>query len=278
MLTPNQLREVLKRHDFKPLKRFGENYLVDANIKDKIIAAVGASGGMTVLEIGPGMGALTVDLARSGASVTAVEKDRKAFAILSELVAGRFPNLALACGDFLEYDIGEIARDGKIRVVGNLPYYITSPIIERLIENARSIDRAVILVQKEVAERLLAMPGSKAYGSLSVFAQYHAELSYVHTVKRSSFYPQPEVDSAIVRLDMRGEPPCPVRDEALFFRIVRGAFNQRRKSVINSLSREAVLDLPKAGLAALLERSGVDPAARPETLGIPDFARIANQF
>lgn len=276
MLTRTELTGIFARHHFKPLKRFGENYLIEPRIKDKILDAAAVAAGDTVLEIGPGFGALTFDLAGSGAVVTAVEKDRKAFAILAGLAATRFPNLRLVNRDILSTDLGAIAGAGKMIVVGNLPYYITSPIIELLLSHAPVIRRAVILIQKEVAERLLAGPGTKEYGSFSVFVRYFARLSYIHTVKRTSFYPEPEVDSAIVRLDILDGPAVAVKDEALFFAIVRGAFNQRRKSIINSLSREAVLDLPKAALSALLARARVDPAARPETLSLADFARIAN--
>lgn len=276
MLTRSQLQDLFARCGFRPLRRLGENYLIDANIKDKIIAEVRAEPGDRVLEIGPGFGALTIDLAESGAAVVAVEKDPKAFSILAGLVGSDFPGLELVNGDILACDFRALAGPEKLIVVGNLPYYITSPIIERLIERRASIARAVILVQKEVAERLMAGPGTKAYGSFSVFVQYAAKVSRAHTVKRTAFYPEPEVDSAIVRLDMLDTPPVAVKDEALFFKIVRGSFNQRRKSIINSLSREAVLDLPKSELAKILAAARIDPTARPETLSLAAFARLTN--
>lgn len=276
MLTRRDLRDVFAKYGFRPLKRFGENYLVDGNIKDKIIAALELSVGDRILEIGPGLGALTLDLAGSGASVVAVEKDRKAAVILGELVGAQCPHLEIVQGDFLDYDLAAWAAGRRIKVAGNLPYYITTPIVEKLIAAAGCIERAVLLVQKEFAERLLAVPGSKEYGALSIFVQYHADVAHVHTVKRTSFYPEPAVDSVVVRLGMRTAPPVEVRDPRAFFAIVRGAFNQRRKTVLNSLSREAVLAIPKDAAAALLVRAGVDPAARPETLSIADFARIAN--
>jgi 16S rRNA (adenine1518-N6/adenine1519-N6)-dimethyltransferase len=276
MLTKSQLKEIFTKYHFRPLKRFGENYLIDANIKDKIIAAADPKPGDTILEIGPGFGALTIDLAASGASVHAVEKDKKAFGILQDLVGDKYPNLKLHCDDILEFDLGKIERSGKIKAVGNLPYYITTPIIELLIENRAGISSVLMLVQKEVAERLLAGPGSKEYSSLSCFVNYHTKPEYIHTIKPAAFFPEPEVDSSIVKLEFLDRPSVCVKSEELFFRIVRGAFNQRRKTIMNSLSREAVLDIPKADLMVILARAGVDPSSRPEILSLKQFAAITN--
>ncbi|MDD3905343.1 MAG: 16S rRNA (adenine(1518)-N(6)/adenine(1519)-N(6))-dimethyltransferase RsmA [Candidatus Omnitrophica bacterium] len=275
MLTKNQIREIFKRYDFAPLKRLGENYLIDSNIKDKIIAAAGVSANDTVLEIGPGLGALTSDLASAADSVIAVEKDGKAVEILSEIAGSEFPNLKIINGDILEFDLKCVAGK-KLTVVGNLPYYITTPVIEYLFTNKRFVKSAVIMVQKEVALRLLAKPGTRDYGSLSCFVQYHSRPEYIYTVKRTCFYPAPKVDSAILRLEILDSPSVDVESEELFFRVVRGSFNQRRKSIINSLSREAVLDVSKEKLAAILKRAGIDPAARPETLSLVDFAKLTN--
>lgn len=275
MLTRNGIKALLAEHDFAPLKRLGANYLIDGNIKDKIIASVELSEGDTVLEIGPGLGALTVDLAESEAHVIAVEKDKKASLILEDMVGGKFPNLKIINGDILDFDIEGIASR-KIKVVGNLPYYITTPIIEYLIKNKRLISMAVIMVQDEVARRLAAKAGDEDYGSLSCFVQYHAGVERIYKVKRTCFYPEPDVDSAILRLNMLETPSVKVKDEELLFRIIRGAFNQRRKSIINSLSREAVLDMPKEKLSAALEHLGIDPSIRPEQLSLSDFARLTN--
>jgi len=276
MLTKTELKEIFREYDFAPLKRFGENYLVDRNIKDKIIREAGISRADTVLEIGPGLGALTLDLAASGASVFAVEKDAKAFRILQDLVSEKYPDLKLFNADILKFNIEKTIQSKKIKVLGNLPYYITTPIIEYLIERRRVVDSALVVVQKEVAGRLKALPGTRDYSSLSCFAQYYTTPEYLHTIKRTSFYPVPEVDSSLIRLKMLEEPAVKVRDEELFFKIIRGSFNQRRKSIINSLSREAVLNRPKTDLTGLLGRAGVDPASRPEDLSLHDFASIAN--
>lgn len=276
MLTKTELKNIFEEYSFAPLKRFGENYLIDKNIKDKIIREAAVSGTDTVLEIGPGLGALTIDLAESGAEVFAVEKDPKAFRILEELVFEKYPNLHLFNDDILKFDLKKTAGPKKIKVLGNLPYYVTTPIIEYLIQNGRMIESALIVIQKEVAGRLSAKPGSKDYGSLSCFAQYYTKPEYLYTIKRTSFHPVPEVDSSLIRLTIRRDPPVKVKDEELFFRIIRGSFNQRRKSIINSLSREAVLSTAKSDLTEVLKRAGVDPSSRPEDLSLADFASIAN--
>ncbi len=276
MLTQSQLKTLFTKYDFAPLKRLGQNYLIDANIKDKIIAAAGISRDDVVLEIGPGLGALTFDLAASGATVFAVEKDRKASAILGKLAGQDFPNLKIFHEDILDFDIAAISGGKKITVVGNLPYYITTPIIERIIDNASLIRSALVLVQREFADRLMANAGSKNYSSLSCFVQYHMRPIYLFTIKSSSFYPAPDVDSSLVRLEMLDAPSVKVRDETTLFKVIRSSFNQRRKTIGNSLSRELALNLPKTELSAILKSIHIDPAARPETLSLADFAKISD--
>lgn len=278
MLTKNQLKDIFAKYDFKPLKRLGENYLIDSNIKNKIIDEAEIKKDDIILEIGPGFGALTIELAKSGANVYAVEKDKKAFSILNEIVKDDFPNLRLFCGDILGFDLKKISSSVKIKVIGNLPYYITTPIIEYLIANRRYTESILITVQREVASRLLAAPETKDYSSLSCFVQYYTKPAYIYTIKRTSFYPPPEVDSSLIRLDLLEKPSVEVKDEVLFFKIVRGAFNQRRKSIINSLSRKAVLNVSKKKLTAILDRLNIDPRLRPETLSLSTFATISNAF
>lgn len=276
MLTKTQLKSIFQRYSFSPLKRFGENYLIDNNIKDKIIREAGISRSDTVLEIGPGLGALTMDLAASGAEIFAVEKDPKAFRILEDLTFEKYPNLHLFNQDILKFDIKSKVRTKDVKVLGNLPYYVTTPIMEHIITNRGVIDSALIVIQKEVAGRLSAAPGSKDYGSISCFVQYYTNPEYLYTIKRTSFHPVPEVDSSLIRLTIRKDPPVKVRDEGLLFRIIRGSFNQRRKSIINSLSREAVLGTAKSDLTEVLERAGVCPSSRPEDLSLAEFASITN--
>lgn len=276
MLTKNELLGLFSEYGLRPLKRLGENYLIDGNIKDKIIGEACLAKGDIVLEIGPGLGALTIDLAKSGAQIYGVEKDKKVFAILRDFVKDDYPNLKLFCGDILKFDFKNISVSKKVKVVGNLPYYITTPILEYLINNIEKIVSILIMVQREVANRLLASPGTKDYGSLSCFIRYYTKPSYIHTVKPSSFYPPPGVDSSLIRLDALEKPEVEVEDEELFFKIMRGAFNQRRKAIINSLSRKEVLNIPKEDLSAVLNKIGIDPNARPESLTPADFAKISN--
>lgn len=277
MLTRSQLKDIFSARGFTPLKRLGENYLIDGNVKNKIIGNAGIDKDDIILEIGPGFGALTVDLASTGAKVFAVEKDRKACEILKEIVNGNFKNLKIFNGDVLEFSIEEkISPAKRLKVFGNLPYYITTPIIEYLISNRRFITLMLIVVQREVADRVLAAPGSKDYGSLSCFIQYYCKVSYLHTIKRTSFYPVPDVDSSLLKLEVLNRPSVKVGDEQLLFKIIRGAFNQRRKTILNSLSRAEVLDLPKERLLQVLEKTGIDPLSRPEDLPLSAFARLTN--
>lgn len=276
MLTKTRLKELLEKYGLQPLKSLGANYLIDANVKNKIIRASGVSAEDTVLEIGPGTGALTFDLAGSGAKVIAVDKDRGVCAILNDLKGGGMGNLKVVNDDILEFDIPSAAGRSKLKVIGSLPYYITTPIIERIVDNRRVISSALVVIQKEVAARLVARPGGGDYGSLSCYVQYYSRPEHLFTIARRSFYPVPEVDSALVRLEMLEKGSVDVRDEGLFFSIIRGAFNQRRKSIINSLSRRQVLDMTKSRLEAALKKAGVDPSARPDSLGLGEFAAIAN--
>jgi len=276
MLTKTQLVRVFSDYGFTPLKRLGENYLIDGNIKNKIVREAAVSEKDAVVEIGPGMGALTFDIAGSARRMVAVDIDRKACAILKDLAGDDYPNLEIVNGDILKFDFAGPARGGKAKVVGNLPYYITTPIIEHLISSRRFLDSAVIMMQKEVARRLIAKPGSSDYGSISCFVNYFTIPTLIYTVKRTSFYPSPDVDSCIVKLAFLEKPSVKVYDEDKFFRIMRGSFNQRRKTIANSISREAVLDIPKDELAEKLKSIGIDPASRPETLSLTQFADIAN--
>ena len=276
MLTQTQLKAVFRKYNFSPLKRFGENYLIDGNVKDKIITEANVDTGDTILEIGPGFGALTFDLAASRAAVFAVEKDKKAFEILRDLVKGGLPKLEIFNRDILEFDLKKIFTGDKIKVVGNLPYYITTPVIEYIIKNREIVDNALVVIQKEVALRLLAPEGSKDRSSISCFVQYYTKPEYLYTINRTSFYPVPDVDSSLLRLKILQKPDHHVRDEPTFFKIVRGAFNQRRKSIVNSLSREAVLDIPKEKLINILKSLNIDPTSRPQDLSLSAFASITN--
>lgn len=277
LFSPKAVTDLLRRHEVRTNKSLGQNFLLDKNTLERIVAAARLDGDEDVLEIGPGLGALTRLLAARADSVTAVEIDAGFVRVLSETVAD-LPNVRVEHADFLKLDLEAWARAHlpslPATVVANVPYYITSPILIALLRNGALWDTIVVLVQKEVAQRLRARPGTPDYGSLSVFAQFHAEVEIVGVVPRGVFYPPPKVDSAIVRLTPRTAPPVPVADPRLFEQVVRAAFGQRRKTLSNALA-----GLPGHGredVLAALEAAGIEPSRRGETLDMAAFAAIAN--
>jgi 16S rRNA (adenine1518-N6/adenine1519-N6)-dimethyltransferase len=279
LLSPTEVKALLARHGLRPKKRLGQNFLIDRNVLGKIIAAAELDASSGVLEIGPGLGTVTAEAALIAEKVVAVETDRDMVGVLGETV-GDLPNVEVVEADFLNLSLDaflpEKFADRKCIVVANLPYYITSPLITRLIEARRHVERMVVMVQAEVADRLIAAAGSDAYGSLSVFVQYHCRVEVVAKVKRTVFLPPPEVDSSVVRLDMREAPPVDTADEATFFRVVRAAFGQRRKTLLKALSGSPDLCWTRERAAAVLSAAQIDPTRRGETLSIEEFARIAN--
>ena len=279
LTSPAQLKELLRRHNFYTKKRFGQNFLVDRNIVNKILDAADVHEGDPVLEIGPGVGTVTQALAERGAKVVAVEIDRGLIAIMDEVVAGH-PNVSVVNADILSLDLPRFLRDHfgdvKVKVIGNLPYYITSPIVGQALGAYRQIDRLVMMVQKEVADRMKASPGTKAFGSMSVFVQFYAQPEIIAYVSKNVFLPPPDVSSAILRLTPHPEPPVDVPSEKLFFDVVHCAFGQRRKTLLNSLSDCPALGIGKEQVSQVLRAAGIDPSRRAETLSLDDFARIAS--
>jgi 16S rRNA (adenine1518-N6/adenine1519-N6)-dimethyltransferase len=273
--SPTQLKRVMASLGIRPRKRLGQNFLIDGNIRAKIIEASGAAPGVNVLEIGPGMGVLTGSLAATGANLTCVEIDNQLADYLKSALTT--PNVKVVTADFLKADIPEILGDKKPwTVVANLPYYITSPILARLLENKQWFDEIIVMVQREVAARLMAPPGGGDYGSFSVFVQYHCEVESVTRVSRNCFYPPPEVDSEVIRLTVREKPAIKVCDEKLYFEIVRSAFGKRRKTLLNSLAGSTTLFWDKGRAQRVIDRAGIDPNRRAETLSLEEFARLAN--
>jgi 16S rRNA (adenine1518-N6/adenine1519-N6)-dimethyltransferase len=269
---------LLRRHGFQTRRALGQHLLIDRNIVTKIVAAAALTTADWVLEIGPGIGTLTRELAGAAGRVTAVELDARLLPVLAETLADR-PNVEVVHADFLRLPLaqffGERAGERLGKVVANLPYYITSPVITALLEQRRSLERIVVMVQKEVAERLAAPPGTEGYGSLSVFVQWHAAVETVARVSRHVFRPEPRVDSAVVRLLPRKEPPVPIRDEGRFFDVVHAAFQKRRKTLANALSTFPALHLSREEAATALTRAGVDPMRRGETLSLAEFAAVS---
>jgi 16S rRNA (adenine1518-N6/adenine1519-N6)-dimethyltransferase len=279
--SPASVAALLKRYHLHPRRRFGQNFLVDANTLAKIVQAGDLQPGDAVVEIGAGLGVLTTALAEAvGAEghITALEIDRDLVAVLGETVGGT-PQVTVVSGDALALDWPAFLRerfgDQRAKVIANIPYNITTPLITTLLPLCQQISLAVLLVQKEVAQRMAARPGSPEYGALSVFVQYHALVEIVSTVSRRVFFPAPDVDSAVVRLRLNPAPPVSVSEPDRFFAVVRASFGQRRKSLLNALSGDPALGWTREQAAYALEQAGIDPLRRGESLSLEEFAQIA---
>ena len=279
LTKPSELKALLGRHGLHLSKRFGQNFLVDRTHLLRVVEAAHVESTDRIWEIGPGAGTLTVELASRAERVVAVEVDRALPPVLAEVLAP-FPNTTLVMGDALKLDpetflaeqLGAWSPDAPYKVVANIPYNITSPILVRLLENKRLFASITLMVQKEVAERLKAPPDSDAYGSLSVFAQYYADVSVASIVPRGAFFPPPRVDSAIVHLVPRAVPPVEVPSDAAFFRVSRAVFGQRRKTLANALVGASPGGFAKEDVLAALAETGVDGTRRGETLTLSEIA------
>lgn len=265
---------ILKTFGIHTSKKLGQNFLISEHVVDDIVAAAGLTAGDSVLEIGPGIGTLTQALAETGAKITAVELDRRLVDVLGKTLEG-YENVRVVHGDILKIDLQELMGDGPYKVVANLPYYITTPIIMGLLEQRLPVTRLVTMVQKEVAERMVAAPGGKDYGALSVAVQYYTEAKIEFIVPPSSFIPAPAVESAVISCAVRPAPPVAVKSEEAFFRVVKGAFAQRRKTLANALKSAG---LPAGSLPEILAAAGVDGIRRGETLSIAEFAAVADAW
>lgn len=272
--SPQVTNHILHRFKLRADKKLGQNFLIDENIVRNIVAAAELSDKDTVLEVGPGIGTLTQGLAESGASVVAVELDKRLLPVLDTTLEG-YDNVRIVNGDILQVDIMQTVGVDEFKVCANLPYYITTPIIFALLEKRLPMERLVAMVQKEVAERMAAKPGGKDYGALSVAIQYYTEPEIAFIVPPSSFIPAPSVDSAVIVCKRREKPPVEVCDEALFFRVVKAAFSLRRKMLNNSLKN---MGIKGEQVAKWLELAGIDGKRRAETLSLEDFAALTNTF
>ena len=272
--SPQVTNHILHRFKLRADKKLGQNFLIDENIVRNIVAAAELSDKDTVLEVGPGIGTLTQGLAESGASVVAVELDKRLLPVLDTTLEG-YDNVRIVNGDILQVDIMQTVGVDEFKVCANLPYYITTPIIFALLEKRLPMERLVAMVQKEVAERMAAKPGGKDYGALSVAIQYYTEPEIAFIVPPSSFIPAPSVDSAVIVCKRREKPPVEVCDEALFFRVVKAAFSLRRKMLNNSLKN---MGIKGEQVAKWLELAGVDGKRRAETLSLEVFAALTNTF
>ncbi|GIQ65132.1 ribosomal RNA small subunit methyltransferase A [Paenibacillus cisolokensis] len=277
--TPKRTRDIIAKHGFSFKKSLGQNFLIDQNILRKIVDAAELDKTKGALEIGPGIGALTQWLAHSAGKVAAVEIDSRLLPILQE-VLGAESNVSIIHGDVLRLDLRQLMEEQftgmtGISVVANLPYYITTPILMKLLEERLPLDHIVVMIQKEVAERMAAVPGSKAYGSLSVAVQYYTRPELVCTVPHTVFIPQPNVDSSVIKLTLRDRPPVETADEAYFFRVVQAAFAQRRKTLANNLAAWAGKNR-REEVVRLIAEAGIDPSRRGETLTLEEFAAVCN--
>lgn len=272
--SPEVVHYICKRFDIKMSKKLGQNFLIKRGIVDEIVHAAELTPGEPVLEVGPGIGTLTQGLAQSGADVTAIELDRRLLEVLDTTLAS-YDNVRIIHGDVLKLDVPSIMNHKSFKVVANLPYYITTPIIMSLLESKLPIERLVVMVQKEVALRMVAKPGTKDYGALSVAVQYYTEPDIVLDVPPKSFLPAPAVTSSVIRCVLRDKPPVDVIDEKLFFRVVKAGFAQRRKTFANTMKTTG---LSKDRIEELLAKANIDGQRRGETFTLQEFADVANAW
>ena len=272
--SPEVVHYICKRFDIKMSKKLGQNFLIKRGIVDEIVHAAELTVGEPVLEVGPGIGTLTQGLAQSGADVTAIELDRRLLEVLDTTLAS-YDNVRIIHGDVLKLDVPTIMNHKPFKVVANLPYYITTPIIMSLLESKLPIERLVVMVQKEVAVRMVAKPGTKDYGALSVAVQYYTEPDIVLDVPPKSFLPAPAVTSSVIRCVLRDKPPVDVIDEKLFFCVVKAGFAQRRKTFSNTMKTTG---LTRDRIEELLAKANIDGQRRGETFTLQEFADVANAW
>ncbi len=269
--------DLVKKHGFKFTKSLGQNFLIDDNIVDKIVAGAGIGPGDKIIEVGPGIGTLTREMASRAQNLMAVEIDKNLIPILEDTL-GDYDNVKIVNEDIIKADIRGLIDEnlggGPVKLVANLPYYITTPIIMRFLEENINVTDIVVMVQKEVAERMNAQPGGKDFSALSVAVQYYCDTEIVAKVPRHLFVPQPNVDSIVIALRVRPERKYKVDDEDLYFKVVKAAFGQRRKTLLNSIS--SMGNLAKDQVKEALEEAGIDPKRRGETLSLDEFAILSN--
>lgn len=277
---PKKTIEILNKYHFVFQKKYGQNFLIDTHVLDKIMRAADITKDDLVLEIGPGIGTLTQYLCENAREVVAVEIDRMLIPILKDDTLAAYDNVEIVNEDILKYDIAALVRDrngGKpIKVVANLPYYITTPIVMSLLERDLPIKSITVMVQKEVAERMQAGPGTKDYGALSLAVQYRADTYIAANVPPNCFMPRPQVGSCVIRLTKKAEPPVTVKSPELMFKLIRAAFNQRRKTLLNAIANFGELDFTKEEILNALQVAGIPENERGEKLGLNEFGRIAD--
>ncbi|MCI8308362.1 MAG: 16S rRNA (adenine(1518)-N(6)/adenine(1519)-N(6))-dimethyltransferase RsmA [Lachnospiraceae bacterium] len=278
-MNPQNTIQILKKYDIHFQKKYGQNFLIDSHVMDKIIRAAGITKNDAVLEVGPGIGTMTQFLCEAAGSVLAVEIDKALFAVLSDTLSA-YNNVNIIQGDILKQDIWELSRqynDGKpFKVVANLPYYITTPIIMGFLEKDTPVDSITVMVQKEVADRMQAEPGTKAYGALSLAVQYYSKPYLAANVPQNCFMPRPNVASAVINLEKYDKPPVNTKDVNLMFALIRASFGQRRKTLWNGIKNCDKLDYEREHVERTLVKMGLDVNVRGETLSLVQFAELAS--
>lgn len=281
LINPQSTFEVLSKYNFNFQKKYGQNFLIDSHVLDKIIDAAEISEDDYVIEIGPGIGTMTQGLCKRAGRVTAIEIDPALIPILQDTLS-EYDNVDIVHGDVLKVDIGELiqknSKSGRAKVVANLPYYITTPIIMGLFESHVPIESITVMVQKEVADRMQVGPGTKDYGALSLAVQYYAKPYIAANVPPNCFVPRPKVGSAVIRLSCYDKPPVEVKDEKLMFSLIRASFNQRRKTLMNALNNSSELSVNKAQVAKALTDMGLSENIRGEVLTLNQFADLSNRI
>lgn len=277
---PKNTIEILQKYNFMFQKKFGQNFLIDTHVLDKIIGAAGIASDDMVLEVGPGIGTMTQYLCEAAGKVIAVEIDKNLIPILENDTLKAYDNVRVINEDILKLDINKLVNEENggrpIKVVANLPYYITTPIVMGLFESHVPIESITIMVQKEVADRMQCGPGTKDYGALSLAVQYYAKPEIVANVPPNCFMPRPNVGSAVIKLTRHEKPPVDVKDEALMFKLIRAAFNQRRKTLQNSINNSPELHLNKEQVVEALDKMELSQTIRGEALSLEQFAQLAN--
>ena len=276
--NPQKTIEIINKYDFVFQKKFGQNFLIDSHVLNKIITAADITKEDTILEIGPGIGSMTQHLCEKAGKVISVEIDKMLIPILQENLAA-YDNFILINEDFLKLDVKELLEQHnckKVKVVANLPYYITTPIIMSLFENNIPLDSITVMVQKEVAQRMEAKPSTKDYGALSLAIQFYATTNIVANVPPNCFIPRPNVGSAVIKLSLRQEKPYELKDTSLMFKLVRAAFNQRRKTLVNALNNSPLINIPKDNILKALSEMNLSPTVRGEALSLEEFCILSD--
>ncbi|MBE6045120.1 MAG: 16S rRNA (adenine(1518)-N(6)/adenine(1519)-N(6))-dimethyltransferase RsmA [Clostridiales bacterium] len=280
--SPGTVKSIREKYGLQLSKSLGQNFITDRNILDKIIEGAGVEDGDMVIEIGPGIGVLTAELAERASFVTAIEIDGRLIPILEETLS-EYNNIKIINQDILKTDLGGIIEEsrqagrftGKVHIIGNLPYYITTPIIMKLLEEQVPADSITVMMQKEVADRIRSAPGSRTYGAISVAVQYYCRVTKVADVPKEAFVPRPKVESTVLNLEPLDAKAIELKDEKLFMRCIKAGFAQRRKTLLNSLASAGGMDKDK--VKKILASAGIDPGRRAETLTVEEFGRIANE-